>query len=164
MNRPDGCRSAQRSWPVTCHLTSTALRCLALSAIVVCVGIQAGCQQNAHTRPDNVRPAGADQSILAEYSFGALSASMPGDLGVQTLRAAAESTLRSRGYVIVESSATRDRMRVVATSQVDGRHEPTTISARVTSQSSRVSIESGAFGDEQASRAILDDLLRRLGR
>ncbi len=149
---------------MTSHSPSTAAKYVALSTIGLLAALAGGCQQNSNARPDNVRPAGADQGILAEYSFGALSASMPGDLGVQTLRAAAESTLRSRGYVILESNATQDRMRVVAASQVDSRHEPTTISGRVTRQSSRVSIESGAFGDEQASRAILDDLLRRLGR
>lgn len=114
--------------------------------------------------PENVRPAGEKREILAEYSFGQLSATLPAEVGVATLRAAAESTLRSRGYVIIESASTDDRMRVVGTSRVDGRSEPTTISAKVTYSGVRVMIESGAFGDEGVSRVILDDVLRRLSK
>jgi hypothetical protein len=109
-------------------------------------------------------PVGEKRDILAEYSLGQLSATLPAEISIPTLRAAAEHTLRSRGYVITQSSSTADRMRVIATSQVDGRHEPTTITGRVTYSNIRVTVESGAFGDEAASRAILDDVLRRLGR
>lgn len=129
---------------------------------VVLTAVVAGCQQSPVARAGKPDPSGRD--IMATYSFGELYASLPAELSVPTLRAAAESTLRSRGYVITDSSSTQDRMRVLAVSRTDGRNEKSTITARLTPQRTAIVVDTGTFGDEATSRAILDDLLRVLGR
>lgn len=114
----------------------------------------------------NGRAAAAPAPIMAEYAMGTLSTTLGPEVSVATLRAAAEQTLRARGYIITDSVGTADHMRIKATSRSgsEGTLEHTTIAARVTYSRTRLEIESGTFGDEAASRAIMDDLLRRLGR
>lgn len=103
---------------------------------------------------------------MANYAMGTLSTILGPEVSVPTLRAAAENTLRARGYVITDSTGTADSMRVKGASRSgsEGRLEPTVISARVTYSNTSLDVASGTFGDEAASRAILDDLLRRVGR
>lgn len=142
----------------------------------VCVGvgmcawtIALGACQQTRSAPAGSRggePGEQGQQIMANYALGTLSATLGPEVSVPTLRAAAENTLRARGYVVTDSMGTDDHMRVKGASRSgsEGWLEPTVISARVTYANTRIEIERGTFGDEAASRAILDDLLRRIGR
>ncbi len=103
--------------------------------------------------------------MLAEYAMGTLEASLPATVGIPAVRASAEQTLRSRGYVISESYGSRDRFRVDATGPGrEGRRDRTRIEGWLTPSTTRVRIESGLFGDEAAAKAVLDEMLVRLGR
>ena len=107
---------------------------------------------------------GQDRRVMAGFAFGTLTANLPQTVSVSQVHAAAESVLLDRGYSIEGSACTLDNARVRARSRVDGRDETTTIAARVIPSGVRVAIEAGLLGDEAVSRALLDDLLARLGR
>jgi hypothetical protein len=108
---------------------------------------------------------GDDRSIRAVYTFGTLSCELPSTVPVLTAAAAAETTLRRRGYVITESGGTSDQARIVA--RIGGRDhgddETTIIQSRVSRTGTMLTIHSGPLGDEVASRAILDGVLASLG-
>jgi hypothetical protein len=108
---------------------------------------------------------GSDHSIAATYGMGELVATLP-RMAVPAAAGAASATLLARGYVITTSRQTRDRAYLSATSRVDTREYPTDIQIALnTPGSCRVTIRSGSWsGDEPVSRAILDDMLARLGR
>lgn len=107
---------------------------------------------------------GRDQSVQAEYAMGNLEANLPATVGVLSVRASAEQTLRSRGYVITESFGSRDRFRTEASGPgSNGRRDQTSVEAWLTPSGTRVRIEAGLFGDEAAAKAVLDEMLTRLG-
>lgn len=112
---------------------------------------------------------GRDKHVTAEYAGGTLTARTGREINVLTIKAAAEQTLRARGYIITESFASADRMKIEASGPGEGgsgggRRDRTTIEAWHTPAGSKLTIESGVFGDETASKLILDEMLYRLGR
>ncbi len=87
------------------------------------------------------------------------------------IRAAAEQTLRARGYVITEAYGTTDKIHLEASGTGERRTDKTTIEAWSDQglpphnlPMTRLTVDSGLFGDTAAARAILDDILARLGR
>ncbi len=143
------------------HLPSAhALTCFALAGIACLVSACAKPVSSSH---------GRDKHVTAEYAGGTLTARTGPEIDVLTLKAAAEQTLRARGYIITESFASADRMKIEASAPGEGgsgggRRDRTTIEAWHTPLGSKVTIESGVFGDETASKLILDEMLYRLGR
>lgn len=122
---------------------------------------------------------GTSGEVNAEFSGsvmgmgGKLSADLPAEIGVLTTKAAAESTLRSRGYVITKSGGTKDSMSVTGKyAGSDGPSSPIEISARLvggdggaqSDLATQITVNTGFFGDESTTRAILDAMLRTLGR
>lgn len=99
----------------------------------------------------------------AAYSVGALSADLPSTVRVPAAIAAAESALRDRGYTIGARRATEDSGFVEAKLPRAGWLEKTKIQAGVSGGGTRVSVKVEPWGDEAQSRAILDDVLKRLG-
>ena len=86
-------------------------------------------------------------------------------MNVQTVAAAGETALRARGYSIDEKSVTHDHARLVARSARDQDWlEQTAFESYVTPNGTGVMVRVEPWGDEAASRAILDDVLARLGR
>lgn len=101
--------------------------------------------------------------VLAIYRFTTLTAEFPDVVPVPGVVAAAETALRDRGYSITESKSTRDSGVVVAKGPKAGLLEKVTISPRLSDLGTRVSVRIDPLGGEAESRAILDDLLARLG-
>lgn len=133
----------------------TILRMLLGAALC---GLVAGCAKPV------VTTHGRTQTVLAEYAMGNLEAALPATVGVLTVRAAAEQTLRARGYVITESFGSRDRFEVEARGPgSDGRRDRTRVKGWLTPNGTRVRVEAGLFGDEAAAKAVLDEMLVRLG-
>lgn len=99
----------------------------------------------------------------AAYSAGSLSADLPATVRVQAAVAAAESALRDRGYTIGARRASEDSGFVEAKLPRPGLFERTKVEARVTGGGTRLTVKVEPWGDEPASRAILDDVLKRLG-
>lgn len=115
------------------------------------------------TRP-RVEAHGKQSDVLAAYSGSTLEAKLPPAVDVLAVQAAAERELRARGYVITSANGTADSMRVVARAGGQRRDDEVTVSARAQGRSTSVRVENGLFGDEAASRVVLDGLLKRLGR
>ena len=126
-----------------------------LAALTACTG---GCMKST------VANQGQNHDVTAVFRMGELYAELPGEVGVLTAQSAAAATLRSRGYVITDSAGTKDRAYVTAKSYVDGRTEKTRVDVSSEAKGTMVHIESGTFGDETASRDLLDGILKRLGR
>lgn len=114
-------------------------------------------------------PVAQGQSrTLATYSFGTLEATLPDSARVQAVTAAADATLRARGYAVTSTRGTADMSYVYAKSSV--RQGPmampskgyVAVEAKVVAGGTFVTVKVGDFGDEPESRAILDDVLRRL--
>ncbi len=107
---------------------------------------------------------GRDNSIMAE-SYGArIEAMLPASVPVPAARAAAEQTLRARGYVITETFGTDDKAKIEASGTGDKRTDTTTVTAWRGAGGTRLSVDSGMFGDVGAARSILDETIARLGR
>ena len=107
---------------------------------------------------------GRDNSIMAE-SYGArIEALLPATVPVPAARSAAEQTLRARGYVITETFGTDDKAKIEASGTGDKRTDTTTITAWRAAGGTRLSVDSGMFGDVGAARSILDETIARLGR
>ncbi len=102
--------------------------------------------------------------VIAEQHGSRLEAILPSAVDVPAARAAAEQTLRARGYVITETYGTLDRARVDASGTGDNRTSTTTFEAWRGSNGTRVRFDPGVFGDASASRSLLDELIARLGR
>ena len=88
---------------------------------------------------------------------------------VPAVMAAAESALVQRGYSVVSRRGTEDSGRVEAVppgarhSVWPGASERVLVSARVTPRGTQVKVTVEPLGDEAIARAILDDMLYRLG-
>ena len=106
--------------------------------------------------------AGATRTVAA-YEFGSLKADLPQTCRVPAVVAAGEAALRHRGYAITASSATDESGTVEAKSPAARNLGNAEVWAEVIPDGTRVGVKVGLLGDEDASRAILDDVLRRLG-
>lgn len=105
--------------------------------------------------------------VIAEQYGDCIEAILPSAIDVPTARAAAEQTLRARGYVITESSGTLDRAKVQASGTGDNRSSTTTFEAWRAGGgegNARIRFDPGLFGDAAAARSLLDELIARLGR
>jgi len=111
-----------------------------------------------------IEGAGAEREVQASYQFRSLSADLPEGVSIRAAAAAAQSALRSRGYVITRSDTTSDRARIEAKSHGDGWLDKVVFEASLAGAGPRASFTSEPFGDEAASRALMDAMLARLGR
>jgi hypothetical protein len=136
---------------------STASRRLgALALLFGCVALLAGCR---------AAPAyqGVKHEVLATYQYRRLRTDIPGSVRVPAAIAAAESSLRNRGYAVRSSTATEDRGRVEAVPPDAGLFEEVVVSAAAVGGATRVDIVIEPMGDQVRSRAIMDGILSRLG-
>ena len=110
-------------------------------------------------------------TVWAAYSFRTLTADLGMDIRVPVVVTAAEQALGERGYTIASRRMTEDSGQVVAVSAGsslghdlrDGLSERVIISAKLTAMGTRVKVSARPLGNEAISRAILDDILLRLG-
>lgn len=112
-----------------------------------------------HAEP---RPYGK-REVWATYSMGVLSTDFPQEVRVQAVLAAGRDALLARGYSISSGSATTDRGTVKAKPPKAGPLESVIVGARLTEWGTRAWVEVRPLGDEAASWAIMDEMLRRLG-
>lgn len=101
--------------------------------------------------------------VLALYQFRTLTAEFPDQIGVPAVVASAESALRSRGYAVTRSETTRDKGVVHAKKPDPSTLEKVVVIVRLSRLGTRVELRMDPLGNEAQSRAILDDMLVRLG-
>jgi hypothetical protein len=115
------------------------------------------------TRP-RTEAHGKKADVMAAYSVDGLEAKLPPEVSVLAVRAATEAELRSRGYSIVDSVGTTDRMMIKARGSGERRSETMTVTSCVVARATCIKVDNGWFGDEAVSRGLLDGVLVRLGR
>lgn len=130
----------------------------ALAALACLLGL--GC---ARQEPTPV--GGRGGSILATSSFGTLEARIPEPIPVRSVLAAAEGTMRDRGYTIVSRRTTDELGRLEArppSRTLGGRW---IVEARaVGSGETALSVRGRGWDDDGAARILMDAILQRLGR
>jgi hypothetical protein len=124
-------------------------------ASVVLLGMLAGCQ--SAPRPEPVR------SVEATYSFPALRARLPEEARVPAVIAAAEETLRRRGYSIARADATEETGQVVARPPRTSDYPTVTLVGTRVATGTLVEVRVSPLGDKELSRSVLDGTLQRLG-
>lgn len=144
------------------HVPASAVRAagrIAASAIALGLLAPAACQPSVATH-------GRGRDVTAAYRFRTLEANLGPEVGVLTVRAAAEQSLRARGYVVTRSDGDDDRCRVEARTAGMGDWDRVVVESWVDggSPGTSVSVRCEPWGDEKISRAVLDGLLVRLGR
>jgi hypothetical protein len=106
---------------------------------------------------------GQEQAIVGVYAVDTLHSQLPEIVPPQSVRAAAERTLRARGYTITTSEATNDRTRVVARPPDARLFKRVIVGSSLAPQGTRVSVHIEPGGNETTSRDMLDSILTLLG-
>ena len=104
-----------------------------------------------------------NQDTVATYHGMTLRANLPAESRVPAVIAAAEETLRARGYSITTSDSTEEKGEIIA-------HPPRYNNfPRILIESSRgvsstvVDLRVEPFGDQDLCRSVLDGMLQRMG-
>lgn len=114
-----------------------------------------GCQTS-------IKQEGASRTAAA-YSFGTLEADLPQSVRVPAVLGAADAALRRRGYSVPSGAATEDRGEVRGEPSAQSDASSVRVNAWIVPGATRVGVKVGWVGDETLSRAILDEVLQRLG-
>jgi hypothetical protein len=101
--------------------------------------------------------------ILASHQGRTLWAELPDRVRVPGALAAAQGALADRGYTVESRQVTMDSGRLIARRPSAPASERVVVRSRLTSRAVGMQITIEPFGDEVAARAILDDVLVRLG-
>jgi hypothetical protein len=92
-----------------------------------------------------------------------LRANLPTESRVPAVVAAAEQTLRNRGYTIVTSTATEEKGEIIAHPPNSDHFPRLVIEASRGVSSTIVDVSAEPFGDQDLCRSVLDGMLQRLG-
>lgn len=125
-------------------------------ALVAACGAAFGCQTRNAAQ-------GSDRTVIASYRGRELTADLPPHIRVPSIAAAAEATLRHRGYGITTKASTEDYARVEGEGPRAGVLERVIVRARQTPGKTRVQIVAEPLGDQTLSRSVLDEILASLG-
>lgn len=110
-----------------------------------------------------VKTQGRQGVVEATYARRTLSATLPASARVPAVIAAAEETVRARGYSVERSTSTEEVGVLVARPPRTTDFPVITIDADVVPNATRVRMTVSPFGDQEMSRSILDGTLQRLG-
>lgn len=130
------------------------------ASLVACVlmlsgALLGGCQSTAKEKP--VR------GVSATYSYPTLSAVLPEGARVPSVLAAAEDTLRSRGYAIATSQTTEEAGKVIARPPRTSSYPTVTVRSERVEMGTRVMVSVSPIGDSDLSSSVLDGVLQRMG-
>lgn len=128
--------------------------CAAVSLAVVL----GGCASNTR-----VYDVGHETHLRALYTNGELICRLPGSVPVESAVAAGAQTLERTGHAISARESTSYRGRVVGRPGGERLYEKASITTIRGDDNTRVTIAVEPFGDEPTSRAVLDEMLLRLG-
>ncbi len=103
------------------------------------------------------------EPVLAVYAVETLHSELPQSIPPQSIRAAAERTLRHRGYTITTSEATNDRTRIVARPPDSRLFKRVIVGSSLSPNGTRISVRIEPGGNETTSRDMLESILTLLG-
>lgn len=140
--------------PATRKMTPPRLRLVGMCGLA----ILAGC-----AGPKSDIGWHGQEQYLAVYRMGTLHTTLPPDVPVHSVIAAAEMVLERRGYTVTSTDATDDRGHVVARPN-DGRQiSKVNITSRLVDGGTAISIRTYPGGHEHVARDMLERMLTRLG-
>ena len=125
---------------------------------VLCAAL-VGCQSD---KPDFTEH-GSDRTVRASVSFRTLYATLPAHARVNAVMIAAERSFRERGYGVQRAVSTSDGGTIIAEPPDPSAVSKIKFKSYVYGSGTRVEITVEPWGDGDRARAILDDVLRRLG-
>ncbi|MFI4917165.1 MAG: hypothetical protein ACIAS6_11750 [Phycisphaerales bacterium JB060] len=131
----------------------------AVVALLIALCLVTGCQSSQRYQ--------GQSRIVATWQGRTLSAEVPDAVGVPGAHYAAVEALLARGYALEADEATADRGYVAASGPdgtMLGSHRRVVVRTALTPAAVGIRITLEPVGDEVAARAILDDVLRRLGQ
>jgi hypothetical protein len=102
-------------------------------------------------------------NVMATYEYPSLSAVLPAQARVPAVIAAAESTVRARGYAVLDHASAEELGKVVARPPRTSDFPTVRIDAYRVFQGTKVVITFSPWGDNASSRSLLDGILQRLG-
>ncbi len=108
------------------------------------------------------RPQGTSGTV-GTYSYGRASVRIADPIRIHTIIAAANASLRSRGYTIESTESTADGGTIIGRQPDFKSFEKLIVSAQLAPGAVEISITRQPFGDEERSRALMDSILQRLG-
>jgi hypothetical protein len=103
------------------------------------------------------------KDVMATYSGMTLRSNLPTETRVPAVIAAAEQTLRGRGYTVVRSNATEETGEIVAYAPRYNNFPRIVITSNRGVSSTVVDLRVEPFGDQELCRSVLDGMLQRLG-
>lgn len=126
--------------------------------LVAALVLAAGCQTSERYQ--------GESRVVATWQGRTLSAEVPDAVGVPGAHYAAVEALQARGYAVIADETTVDRG-YLAASGPDGTalggYRRVVVRTALTPAAVGVKITLEPAGDEVAARAMLDEVLRRLG-
>ncbi|MBZ0171763.1 MAG: hypothetical protein K8E66_05240 [Phycisphaerales bacterium] len=103
------------------------------------------------------------EPVLGTFEAGVLHSELPASVPVHSVIAAGRMALERRGYVVTASESTDDSGRVVARPGDPRLLRKITITSRLRTTGTAVSIRTNPGGNEHVARDILERMLTRLG-
>lgn len=132
-------------------------RVIASLAVACGLGL-GGCRSN-----ERVYEVGHESHLRASFSGSTLVCRLPETVPVESAVAAGVQTLERTGHSISTREATSHRGWVVGRPGGQRLYDKARITTTRVDSGTRVTIEVEPFGDEPTSRAVLDEMLLRLG-
>lgn len=133
-----------------------------VSALVVASSLMATAVLAPGGCSTSVREQG-DTGIAARYQAVTLTADIPHPSGPEAVIDAAEATLKQIGWSVDERVVRPGSAVINGRPANAGKLDTVTITARAEGGPTQLKITIGPWGDEVMSRAILEDVLMRLG-
>lgn len=103
------------------------------------------------------------ERIAAVYVGKTLQSELPENIPPQSVRAAAERVLASRGYTITTTEATNDRTRVVGRPSDSRLFRRVIIGSSLGANGTRIGVKIEPGGNETTARDLLESMLTLLG-
>ncbi len=129
----------------------------------VSIGATLACTLCGCSAPQKETSWHGREKLMAVYTMGTLHTTVPPDVPVHSVIAAAEMALERRGYTVTSTDATDDRGHVVARPN-DGRGiSKVSVTARLADDGTGISIRTYPGGHEHVARDIYERMLTRLG-
>lgn len=108
--------------------------------------------------------AQGDRGLVASYSGFSLSADLPAEARVPAVVAAAEQTLRARGYTIDSNESTEESGRLIARPpRTNDPYPRLVVGVTASGDASHITLTYQPLGDQELCRSVLDGILSRLG-
>ena len=131
---------------------------VAVAVVGLGAGLLAGGCSTSETQSQ-----GPNKDVTATYSWRTLKADLPEQTRVPAVIAAADETLRARGYTVEKSSATEEMGEIIAHAPRYNDYPRLVLTSKRGASGTSVALVVEPFGDQELCRSVLDGVLQRMG-